>query len=100
NAGFDPGDHDTLAAQAVAELTGYSISKIQDCFAELKGSFLKLSGPRWTFAHPTISDALTEIMRQKPHMMAALIRGAPINTILGTFTCEGSPLIRDALVIH
>lgn len=98
-AGFDPSDHDPLAAQAVAELTGYSIIKIQDCFAELKGSFLKLSGPRWTFAHPTISDALTEIMRQKPHMMAALIRGAPIDTILGSFTCEGSPLIRDALVI-
>lgn len=99
-AGFDPGDHDSLAAQAVAELTGYSITKIQDCFAELKGSFLKLSGPRWTFAHPTISDALTEILRQKPHMMAALIRGAPIDTILGSFTCEGSPLIRDALVIQ
>jgi hypothetical protein len=98
-AGFDPSDHDPLAAQAVAELTGYSFTRIQDCFAELKGSFLKLSGPRWTFAHPTISDALTEIMRQKPHMMAALIRGAPIDTILGSFTCERSPLIRDALVI-
>lgn len=99
-AGFDPGDHDSLAAQAVSELTSYSITKIQDCFAELKGSFLKLSGSRWNFAHPTISDALTEIMRQKPHMMAALIRGAPIDTILGSFTCEGSPLIRDALVIQ
>ncbi|MFG6565856.1 hypothetical protein ACGYLI_16690 [Sulfitobacter sp. 1A13421] len=98
-AGFDPCDYDQQAAKAVADLTGYSITKIQDSFAELKGSFLKLSGPRWTFAHPTISDALTEVMRQKPHMMAALIRGAPIDTILGSFTCEGSPLIRDALVI-
>lgn len=98
-AGFDPSDHDTLAAQAVAELTGFSITKIQDCFAELKGSFLKLSGPRWMFAHPTISDALTEVLREKPHMMAALIRGAPIDTILSSFTCERSPLIRDALVI-
>ncbi|WP_439588241.1 hypothetical protein [Hydrogenophaga sp.] len=98
-AGFDPSNHDTSAAQAVAELTGYAITKIQDCFAELKGSFLKLSGSKWTFAHPTISDALTEILRQKPHMMAALIRGATIDTILSSFTCEGSPLIRDALVI-
>jgi hypothetical protein len=32
-------------------------------------------------------------------MMAALIRGATIDTILSSFTCEGSPLIRDALVI-
>ena len=98
-AGFDPSDHDEAAAQAVADLTGFTLAKIQDCFAELKGSFLKLSGTKWTFAHPTISDALTEILRQKPHMMAALIRGAPIDAILGSFTCEGSPPIRDALVI-
>lgn len=98
-AGFDPNDHDAAAAQAVADLTGFTLTKIQDCFVELKGSFLKLSGAKWTFAHPTISDALTEILRQKPHMMAALIRGAPIDTILGSFTCEGSTLIRDALVI-
>ena len=98
-AGFDPTDYDASAAQAVAELTGFAQSRIQDCFVELKGSFLKLSGARWTFAHPTISDALTEILRQKPHMMAALLRGATIDTILSSFTCEGSPLIRDALVI-
>ncbi len=97
--GFDPKDHDSSAAQAVAELTGFTLTKIQDCFVELKGSFLKLSGDKWTFAHPTISDAWTEILRQKPHMMAALIRGATIDTILGSFTCEGSSLIRDALVI-
>ncbi|MCX8999102.1 hypothetical protein NOF55_18500 [Rhizobiaceae bacterium BDR2-2] len=98
-AGFDPNDHDPSAAQAVAELTGYTLTKIQDCFAELAGSFLKLSGSKWTFAHPTISDALTEILRQKPHMMAALIRGATIDTILNSFVCEGSPHIRDALVV-
>lgn len=98
-AGFDPHDHDISAAQAVADLTGHTLNKIQDSFAELKGSFLKLSGSKWTFAHPTISDALTEILRQKPHMMAALIRGATIDTILSSCTCEGSPLIRDTLVI-
>lgn len=98
-AGFDPRNHDVSASQAVAELTGYLLAKIQDRFAELMGSFLKLSGSKWTFAHPTIADALTEILRQKPHMMAALIRGATIDTILSSFTCEGSPLIRDALVV-
>lgn len=98
-AGFDPNGHDPLASQAVAELTGYPLTKIQDCFAELSGSFLKLSGSRWTFAHPTISDALTEILRQKPHMMAALIRGATIDTILNSFVCEGSSHLQDALVV-
>ena len=61
-AGFDPCEHDASAAMAVAELTGFTLVKIQDCFAELKGSFLKLSGAKWTFAHPTISDALTETL--------------------------------------
>jgi hypothetical protein len=98
-AGFDAVNHDSSASQAVAELTGFSLTKIQDCFGELKGSFLKLSGAKWTFSHPTISDALTEILRQKPHMMAALIRGATVDTILSSFTCEDSPLIQDALVI-
>ncbi|HCE24102.1 MAG TPA: hypothetical protein DF282_16555, partial [Hyphomonas sp.] len=98
-AGFDPNDYNPSAAQAVAELTGFTLTKIQDCFAELAGSFLKLSGSKWTFAHPTISDALTEILRQKPHMMAALIRGATIDTILSSFICENSPHVRDALVI-
>lgn len=97
--GFDPNDHDPSAAQSVAELTGHTLAKIQDCFAELAGSFLKLSGSKWTFAHPTISDALTEILRQKPHMMAALLRGATIDTILSSFICEGAPHVRDALVI-
>lgn len=32
-------------------------------------------------------------------MMAALIRGATIGTILSSFTCEGSLMIRDALVV-
>ncbi|MBY8943997.1 MULTISPECIES: hypothetical protein [Pseudomonas] len=61
---------------------------------------MKLPGSKWTFAHPTISDALTEVLRQKPHMMAALIRGATIDTILSSYTFEGSPLIRDMLVIQ
>lgn len=96
---FNVGDSDQAAANAVADLTGFSLPKIQDCFADLKGSFLKQSGNRWTFSHPTIADALTEILRAKPHMMAALLRGATIDTILSSFTCEGSPLIQDALTI-
>jgi len=96
--GFDP-----EAAAAVAELTGCGLPQIQDAFADLKGSFLKASGSGtgtiWTFAHPTISDALTEILSEKPFMMAALLRGATIDTVLDNFTCEGSHEIPDALTI-
>jgi hypothetical protein len=90
---------DREAAQAVSELTEHSLPKIQECFSDLRGSFLKVSGTNWTFAHPTIADALTDILRQKPFMMAALLRGATIDTILSSFACEGSAPVRDALTI-
>ena len=100
---FKIGLSDHISSQTVSELTGISIPRILDKFAELKGSFLKSSRIEgeevWSFAHPTIADALTEILRQKPHMMAALIRGAPIDTVLSSFACEGAPIIRDALTI-
>jgi hypothetical protein len=90
---------DPEASQAVCELTGHSLPKIQECFSDLRGSFLKVSGTSWTFAHPTIADALTDILRQKSYMMAALLRGATIDTILGSFACEGAAPLRDALTI-
>lgn len=100
---FNMDASDRPAVEAVAELTGLSAPRILGCFAELKGSFLKTSGigtsTIWSFAHPTIADALTEILREKPFMMAALLRGATIDTILSGFTCEGATFIQDALSI-
>jgi len=100
---FKISGHDPEAAAAVAELTACSLPQMQDAFADLKGSFLKASGSGtatiWAFAHPTISDALTEILSGKPFMMAALLWGATIDTVLDNFTCEGSHDIPDALTI-
>ncbi|MET3520958.1 hypothetical protein [Mesorhizobium abyssinicae] len=94
---------DAQAIAAVAELTGISRSRILDSFAELRGSFLKASGTGqamlWSFAHPTIADALTKILREKSHMMEALLRGATVDTILTGFMSEGAGAIEDALSI-
>lgn len=70
---FDAGVQNSDAAQAVVDLTSISLARLQDGFADLEGSFIKRSSDGWTFSHPTIADALTEILRQKPHMMAALL---------------------------
>lgn len=51
------------------------------------------------FAHPTIADALTDILTERSHMMAALLRGATIETILASFVCEGARHVRDAPTI-
>jgi hypothetical protein len=100
---FNTNAIDLAAADAVIELTGIALPRILDSFAELRGSFLRRPAPDgdlvWSFAHPTIADALTEILREKPHMMAALLRGATIDTILSSFACEGALSIRDALTI-
>jgi len=100
---FNMDASDRPAVEAVAELAGFSIPQILGRFSELKGSFLKTSGTAantvWSFAHPTIADALTEILREKPFMMPALLRGATIDTILTGFTCEGAMFIQDALSV-
>jgi len=95
---------DQSAAQVVSELMGVPLPRIIDALRQLKGSFLRVatlnSRETWAFAHPTIGDALTDILKERPQMMAALLRGATIDTILGSFVCgEGAPSIRDAPTI-
>lgn len=98
--------HNTIDASAlsvVSELTSVPAPRIRDSLAELKGSFLRtavVSGAElWSFAHPTIADALTSILRERPHFIAALLRGASIEAILGSFVCEGMRSIQDAPTI-
>jgi hypothetical protein len=95
---------DQSAAQVVSELMGVPLPRIIDALRQLKGSFLRAATvdgrETWSFAHPTIADALTDILKERPQMMAALLRGATIETILGSFVCgEGAPSIRDAPTI-
>lgn len=97
----DQGDDD--ACRAVAEMVGESLPRIHERMPELRGSFLRLSkvGTKdvWGFAHPTIADALTEILRDRSYMIAALLRGAPIDTILNGFVCEGADFVIDAPIV-
>lgn len=94
---------DASALSVVSELTGMPAPRIRDSLLELKGSFLRtavVSGAEiWSFAHPTIADALTSILRERPHFIEALLRGATIETILSSFVCEGMRSIQDAPTI-
>jgi hypothetical protein len=99
---FDELTPDAAAVEAVTSATGASLPQIMESIADLKGSFLR-QGAReeriWRFAHPTIADALTEILRAKSHMGPALLRGATIETVLSGFYCEGIRPVRDALPV-
>jgi hypothetical protein len=94
---------DKAATEAVSASIGVPLSRIQDALPELRGSFLRLPTAAvknaWTFAHPTISDALTDILKERPHMIAALLRGATLETVLSTCVCEGGGYVTDALKI-
>ncbi len=91
------------AVDAVEKATGISFADMCERLPEMDGSFLKVNfeGIRktWSFEHPTISDALTAILGEQPHMMEALLRGAGIDTILENFQCEGLRPIPDAAMV-
>ncbi len=82
---------------------GVSLAEIASSFPQLEGSFIRRLGESfpasWTFAHPTMSDAITDIVRVRPELIAAFVGGAPLATILDGFICEGVPAIKDAGVI-
>lgn len=94
---------DAAAALVVSELTSVPAPRIRDSLSELKGSFLRTTvvagAETWSFAHPTIADALTSILRERPHFIAALLRGARVETVLSSFVCEGMRSMQDAPTI-
>lgn len=73
------------ASKAVAELMDVPLPRIHECMPQLAGSFVHLSRTQgrdtWSFAHPTIADALTDILKDRSHMVAALI-GAKLRPIV------------------
>ena len=94
---------DLSAAEAVSELAGIPLPRIRGCLRELHGSFLKTTDAQgrlvWGFAHPTIADALTDILKARSHMVGALVRGAALETILRSVVCEGAQPVPDAPIV-
>ena len=83
----DQGDDE--AYRAVAELVDGSLSCIRERMPALKGSLLgvaRVSGKGVRgFAHPTSAGALPDILKDRSYMIATLLRGAPVNTIMNGY---------------
>lgn len=94
---------DPDATKAIEESTGCSFSAIVERLPELAGSFTRIhsegSGLEWGFEHPTIADAITTIMDEKPNMSGAIIRGAPIEKVMKEFVCAEVPDAQNAAKI-
>lgn len=94
---------DTESTKFVADKYGVSELEIGTALDELNNTFLTLksdqSGKVWTFKHPTIADALSEILGQRPDLVELYIRGVRLETLLSEIVCAEAQQIQDAIVV-
>lgn len=87
----------------VASKFGVSVVDLGDALEQLTGAFLVTrtdgNAKFWSFAHPTISDALSKILTQRPDLVELYVKGTKVETLLAEVVCEGAPAVRDAVVV-
>jgi hypothetical protein len=87
----------------VGDKFGVSQVEIGDALNQLNGSFLiqksNSSGKTWSFFHPTIADALSAILGQRPDLVELYVRGTRVEALLSEAVCAGAETIRDAVVV-
>lgn len=87
----------------VCDKFGVRQGDVNDALNQLQDSFIlrKLDGntPIWTFAHPTITDALADILRDRPDLLELYILGTRVEVLLSEANCEGAAEVKDAVVI-
>jgi hypothetical protein len=82
---------------------GVKIGEVIDALVQLEGSFTTKkpdgAGKIWTFAHPTIADALAEILRDRPDLLELYILGARPEELLAEVVSEGFAKVQDAIIV-
>ncbi len=89
------------ALDTVCRLTGVALADIARAMEALQGSLTLLveapEGRRWTFKHPTITDAYAELVAESPEMIELYVRGAKLEKLLAEVVC-GQTQFRGASV--
>jgi len=87
----------------VGDKFGVSLGDIAVALSMLDGSFVyqRPEGEHrvWTFAHPTIADALAELLRDRPDLLELYLLGAKADELFGEVVCEGMGSYRDAILV-
>lgn len=93
---------DSSAIESVTSSIGIEKAKLIACLNLADGTFVrrKSGTNEWQFAHPTIFDALTEIVSNEANMQEALVRGVGIDFILNQFTCSGRRGGQNRTLLH
>jgi hypothetical protein len=85
----------------VGDKFGVDQFKMGEALNQLNGTFLVLksdsSGKSWSFFHPTIADALSAILGQRPDLVELYVRGTRLEALLSETVCAGAESIRDAI---
>ena len=85
--------------------TAYGVDKVSlgDALIEIDRSFIVRATDEkrawWTFKHPTIADALSELLGRRPELTELYLRGAHWRDILVEVVCVGAEPILNAVVI-
>jgi len=87
----------------VCDKFGVRHGDVNEAMTQLDGSFIRQkpdgSVRIWTFAHPTIADALAEILRDRPDLLELYIQGTRVEVLLAEAICDGAAKVQDAIVI-
>jgi Novel STAND NTPase 3/Restriction endonuclease len=84
----------------------YCVSQIDigSALEQLDGTFVVKKSNEgvesWGFRHPTIADALSSLLGDRPDLTDLYLRGAKIEAIMSDAVCADRGPIRDAIVIR
>src|ERR1039458_6799984 len=82
---------------------GSDLGKCITALESLTGSLVryanyKQAGPAWVFRHPTVEDAVGEMLRSSPELLGIYLRGSDTEDLIGQITC-GDVGLEHALVV-
>lgn len=80
-----------------------TMASIGDALCQLNGSFVvkkvDVSHESWTFAHPTLTDAMASVLGDRADLVDLYLAGAKLSSILSDTICAGQTDILDSIVI-
>lgn len=93
----------TAEASEVLVRFGSDLGRCITALESLEGSLVRYaihrpSGTAWVFSHPTVEDAVGEMLRRSPEWLGIYLRGSDIGELIQQITC-GDVGLEHALVV-
>jgi hypothetical protein len=84
-------------------LLGGSVAGVRQALSDMNNSLVKnvrsAEAAKWVYKHPTIGDALAEIIAADPELVEIYVRGTPIERITMEAVCGGASVEGAKVVI-